>query len=84
LVKGAFIGPSDDIGVNQRSSSLANPADIVVASATASGKIWGNLGRIMVVTPSKVESFLRLMRNVVGNGNGLGTLIQKDWRKSGT
>ena len=65
LVKGAFIGPSDDIGVNQRSSSLAKPADDVAASAMASGKIWGNLIRMIVVTPSTLGSFVVLADGVV-------------------
>jgi hypothetical protein len=39
---------------------------------------------MIVVTPSKVESFVMLKEDVLGNRNGLGTLIQKDRRKSGT
>ena len=68
---GAFIGPSVESGVNQRSSSLANPADDVAASASASGKIWGNLMRMIVVTPSNAGSFVVLADDVVGKRNGL-------------
>jgi hypothetical protein len=35
---------------------LANPTDAVAASAKASGRMWENLIRMIVVTPSKVEA----------------------------
>jgi hypothetical protein len=63
---------------------LANPADDVAASASASGKIWGNLMRMIVVTPSTVGSFVVLTDGVLGNGNGIDILIQKDRLTSGT
>jgi hypothetical protein len=54
-VKGAFMGPSEDMGVNQRASSAANPTDAVAASAATIGKIWRNLIRMIVDTPSNLE-----------------------------